>query len=178
MASAKIVYLVEAIARMRRETPEIKAIVFSQWTSMLTLTAETLRQHVPGLGLAVLDGTMSSTTRAASVRAFREDPEVSVFLVSLKVGALGLNLTAGSRVYMLDLSWNPALEDQAFDRVHRIGQTRDVLIERLVIGDSVEERMLAVQSKKRELANSILAYDRVGRKSTTLSDDDLLHLFS
>ena len=100
--------------------------------------------------VSVVDG--STTDRAGVVRAFQEDPAVSVMLLSLKAGGTGLNLTAADHVFLLDPWWNPAAEDQAADRAHRIGQERPVFVHRLVAENTVEERILVLQEKKRALS--------------------------
>ena len=108
-------------------------------------------------------------------RYFREDERVTVLLMSLKCGSLGLNLTCASRVVMVDPWWNPTTEEQAIDRVHRIGQTRPVEVLRLTIQGTVEDRILALQDKKRKLAAAALGDGefRLGR----LSQQDLINLF-
>jgi SNF2 family DNA or RNA helicase len=144
-----------------------KSLVFSQWTSMLDLLEPKLAER--GHGFARLDG--STTDRAAVVDRFQNDPEVPVFLVSLKAGGVGLNLTAADHVFLFDPWWNPAVEEQAFDRAHRIGQENPVFVYRLVAADTVEERILELQREKRALANLATS-----ASSGTLTRDDLLRL--
>ncbi|CAK9145991.1 unnamed protein product [Ilex paraguariensis] len=121
----------------------IKAIVFSQWTSMLDLLEISLNQSCKQFRR--LDGTMSLASRDKAVKEFNSDPEVTVMLMSLKAGNLGLNMVAACQVILLDLWWNPTTEDQAIDRAHRIGQTRPVIVSRLTIKNTVEDRILALQ---------------------------------
>jgi superfamily II DNA or RNA helicase len=132
-----------------------KALVFSQFTSLLAL----LRPHLDDLGVKYeyLDG--KTRDRAERVERFQTDPECPLFLISLKAGGLGLNLTAAEYVFLLDPWWNPAAEAQAIDRAHRIGQTRHVIAYRLIAKDTVEEKVAALQETKRELADAILAAD-------------------
>jgi superfamily II DNA or RNA helicase len=144
-----------------------KSLVFSQWTSMLDLVEPELARS--GHSFVRLDGATSD--RAAVVERFQNDPGVSVFLVSLKAGGVGLNLTAADHVFLLDPWWNPAAEEQAFDRAHRIGQEKPVFLYRLVAADTVEERILALQEEKRGLARTA-----VGEGAFTLTRDDLLGL--
>jgi superfamily II DNA or RNA helicase len=144
-----------------------KSLVFSQWTSMLDLLEPRLSER--GYGTVRLDG--STRDRAAAVDRFQNDPGVSVFLVSLKAGGTGLNLTAADHVFLFDPWWNPAVEEQAFDRAHRIGQDKPVFVYRLIASDTVEERILALQDEKRALAE--LA---AGTQASTLTRDDLLRL--
>ena len=105
---------------------------------------------------------------------FQEDAECRLFLVSLKAGGQGLNLTAADYIYILDPWWNPAVEAQAVDRAHRIGQTRRVFAYRLIARDTVEEKILALQDKKRELADSIVRADAGVIGNLTSEDVELL----
>eukprot|EP01083_Nonionella_stella_P077978 213153_1 len=131
-----------------------KNVVFSQWTSMLDIVQIFLRKA--GINFVRLDGTMSRQQRYNSIHSFQEDPDVQVFLLSLKAGNLGLNLTSANRVFLLDPWWNPAAEDQAVDRVHRLGQLRPVEVIRLIMKDSVESRVVELQAKKRKLIKSAM----------------------
>ncbi|EFX03815.1 snf2 family helicase [Grosmannia clavigera kw1407] len=129
---------------------EHKFIVFSQFTSMLDLLGPFLERA--GLGHVQYDGRMRNDAREASLRSLREDAATRVLLCSLKCGALGLNLTAATRVVILEPFWNPFVEEQAIDRVHRLTQTVDVTVYKLTIADTVEQRILELQAKKRLLA--------------------------
>ncbi|KAL4458507.1 hypothetical protein ABPG75_013372 [Micractinium tetrahymenae] len=135
-----------------------KSIVFSQFTSFLDVVGTALAAE--GFATGRLDGKTSAKRRAELLRTFQSGVAgaPSVLLVSLKAGGVGLNLTAASRVHMLDPWWNPAVEEQAMDRVHRLGQTRDVHIFRYCVKDSIEERILALQEQKRDLMK--VAFDR------------------
>ncbi|MCP5071263.1 MAG: DEAD/DEAH box helicase, partial [bacterium] len=130
-----------------------KALVFSQWTSLLDLVEPKLRQA--GLAFTRLDG--STRDRGAVVREFSESSGPPVFLISLRAGGTGLNLTAADHVFLLDPWWNPAVEAQAADRAHRIGQERPVFVYRMVAENTVEERILALQNEKRKLADAALS---------------------
>ncbi|KAI3902072.1 hypothetical protein MKW98_013746 [Papaver atlanticum] len=152
-----------------------KAIVFSQWTSMLDLVESALNQSL--IQYRRLDGTMSLPSRDRAVRDFNTDPEVTVMLMSLKAGNLGLNMVAACHVIMLDLWWNPTTEDQAVDRAHRIGQTRPVTVTRLTVKDTVEDRILALQDEKRKMVASAFGEDQVGGTATRLTVEDLRYLF-
>ena len=147
-----------------------KVLVFSQFTSFLAI----LRRHLEARGMPYeyLDG--KTTDRQARVTHFQEDPECKLFLVSLKAGGQGLNLTAADYLYILDPWWNPAVEAQAVDRAHRIGQTRRVFAYRLIARDTVEEKILALQDRKRELAESIVRADETMIASLTAEDVELL----
>ena len=132
-----------------------KAVVFSQWTSFLDLLEPAL--DAANIRHVRLDGSMPSAHRANALRAFHANADLHVFLISLKAGGVGLNLTAANRVYLLDIWWNPAAEDQAVDRVHRLGQTKAVDVVKLIVRDTVEERVLKLQIKKREMTGLAMA---------------------
>ncbi|CAH2036333.1 unnamed protein product [Thlaspi arvense] len=163
----------------RRSTPSnrepIKTIIFSQWTGMLDLLEQSLIEN--NIEFRRLDGTMSLLARDRAVKEFSNDPDVRVMIMSLKAGNLGLNMVAACHVILLDLWWNPTTEDQAIDRAHRIGQTRPVTVTRMTIKDSVEDRILALQEKKREMVASAFGEDHGGSSATRLTVDDLRYLF-
>jgi len=167
--SSKLDLLLETLEEALSEGH--KALIFSQWTSLLDL----VEPHLEKLGVrfARLDG--STTDRGSVVATFQDDPEVRVMLLSLKAGGTGLNLTAADHVFLLDPWWNPAAEDQAADRAHRIGQDRPVLVHRLIASDSVEEGILALQERKRALAS--IATDG-GDQALGITRDDLLALLA
>jgi len=129
-----------------------KALVFSQFTSLLAIVRT--RLDAAGMAYEYLDG--STRDRQACVNRFQNDPDCPLFLISLKAGGLGLNLTAAEYVFLLDPWWNPAVEAQAVDRAHRIGQTRQVFAYRLIARDTVEEKVLELQKTKRDLAAAII----------------------
>lgn len=132
-----------------------KALVFSQFTSMLAIVKRHLDQR--GIVFEYLDG--QTRNRKQPIDRFQTDPACGVFLISLKAGGLGLNLTAADYVFLLDPWWNPAVEAQAIDRAHRIGQTRQVFAYRLICHNTVEEKIAELQTKKKELAEAILQAD-------------------
>ncbi len=129
----------------------IKSVVFSGWTAHLDLIQIALEDNE--INYVRLDGTMARAKRTMALDGFRENPDVTVILISIGAGGLGLNLTTASQVYMMEPQFNPAAEAQAVDRVHRLGQTREVFITRFIMQDSFEERMLALQRKKENLAD-------------------------
>jgi SNF2 family DNA or RNA helicase len=149
-SSSKVERLLEALEESVAEGH--KALVFSQWTSLLDLVEPALQQA--GIAFTRLDG--STVDRGAVVREFQDDAGPPVMLVSLKAGGTGLNLTAADHVFLLDPWWNPAVEDQAASRAHRIGQDRPVMVHRMVAKDTVEERILALQERKRRIADVAL----------------------
>jgi SNF2 family DNA or RNA helicase len=149
-----------------------KALVFSQFTSFLAIVRQQLDRE--GIDYEYLDG--KSRDRQAPVERFQNDPDCKLFLISLKAGGQGLNLTAAEYVFLLDPWWNPAVESQAIDRAHRIGQSRRVFAYRLITRDTVEEKVLSLQATKRELADAIINEDNsVLRKIT---GEDLMLLLS
>ncbi|GMJ14659.1 SNF2-RING-HELICASE-LIKE 4, embryo sac development arrest 16 [Hibiscus trionum] len=155
--------------------PGEKAIVFSQWTRMLDLFEACLKSS--SIQYRRLDGTMSVAARDKAVKDFKTLPEVTVMIMSLKAASLGLNMVAACHVLLLDLWWNPTTEDQAIDRAHRIGQTRPVSVLRLTVKDTVEDRILALQQKKRKMVASAFGEDETGGRQTRLTVEDLEYLF-
>ncbi|TFY65094.1 hypothetical protein EVG20_g5717 [Dentipellis fragilis] len=172
----KILELLEDISSRTEEDGEPsneKTIIFSQFTSMLDIIEQFLKHE--GIKFARYDGSMTKDKREASLEKIRNSKSTHVILISFKAGGVGLNLTACNNVILVDLWWNPALEEQAFDRAHRFGQKRDVNIYKLTIEKTVEERILALQDTKRALANAALSGDKL--KNNKLGLDDLMALF-
>lgn len=168
--STKITYFISECKRIF-ETTDDKVLCFSQWTRMLDLVQVRLNEE--GFEYVRLDGKMSPGERSRAVRMFNQRSKCRLFLISLQAGSTGLNLTAANRVYLLDSWWNPAVEDQAIDRVHRIGQTKDVEVVRVKIADSVEDRILALQQKKRAIIEGALGVEglkTMGRRRLTMQD--------
>ncbi|OAF61816.1 hypothetical protein VC83_01487 [Pseudogymnoascus destructans] len=151
VTSTKITHLLSILGK---EADEHKFIVFSQFTSMLDLIEPFLQRD--GYKYTRYDGSMRNDLREASLKMLREEKSCRILLCSLKCGSLGLNLTAATRVVILEPFWNPFVEEQAIDRVHRLTQKIDVIVYKITIADSVEERILELQEKKRELANQAI----------------------
>ena len=168
-SSAKLDLLLDTLEEVVSEGH--KALVFSQWTSMLDKVGPALAAR--GLDHVRLDG--STLDRAAVVARFSAEDGPPVFLLSLKAGGTGLNLTAADYVFHLDPWWNPAVEDQATDRAHRIGQDKPVVSCRLIAEDTVEERILALQDRKRDIARAALDEEALARG---LTREELLELFA
>ncbi|MBL4632918.1 MAG: DEAD/DEAH box helicase [Kofleriaceae bacterium] len=166
-SSAKVRTLVNALTTAAANGH--KALVFSQWTSMLNLIEPHLKRM--NIDFIRLDG--ATTNRKGVVTTFQSPDGPPVLLASLKAGGTGLNLTAADHVFLVDPWWNPAAEDQAADRAHRIGQDRPVMVYRLVTRDTVEERILALQHSKRSLADAALGE---ADRATSLTREDLLAL--
>lgn len=164
---AKIEQLKEEIKELILEKRKI--LIYSQFTCLLSL----IRKELEGTPLLYLDGSLSPEKRAEQVQLFQEDETYSVFLLSLKAGGAGLNLTAADTVILLDPWWNDAVEQQAIDRAHRMGQTKKILAKRYLTPDSIEEKMMHLKNKKRSVADLLL--DSEGEASHW-SADDLLEL--
>ena len=169
--SAKLAYLKTMLLQLVAE--KRKVLVFSQFTGMLDLIAEELRaESIPYVELRG-----DTADRAAPVNEF-QNTDVPIFLISLKAGGVGLNLTAADTVILYDPWWNPAVEDQATDRAHRIGQEKTVFVYRLIAAGTIEQRMIELQDKKRILAANILAGTDTPESFDTFSEDELTTFFS
>lgn len=167
-ASSKIDMLMEQI---EGKAANHKILVFSQFVGMLNLIRKELQKRK--IGHAYLTG--ATRNRGEVVNDFQDNPATRVFLISLKAGGTGLNLTAADYVYLVDPWWNPAVENQAIDRVYRIGQQRHVVAVRLICPDTIEEKVIKLQQNKKELAGRLLSAGDVFR---SLSKDDLLGLLA
>jgi superfamily II DNA or RNA helicase len=167
-SSAKMDVLIEHLEEVVAEGH--KALVFSQFTSLLALVKERLDES--SMVYEYLDG--ATRDRQQRVERFQNDPACKLFLISLKAGGLGLNLTAAEYVFLLDPWWNPAVEAQAVDRAHRIGQKRQVFAYRLIARDTVEEKILQLQSSKRDLAAAIISEDNSLIRDLKREDLELL----
>ena len=167
-SSAKLESLLPQLREVLEEGH--KALVFSQFTSMLSIVRSRLDDE--RIVYEYLDGR--TRDRQARVDRFQNDPQCGLFLISLKAGGLGLNLTAADYVFLLDPWWNPAVEAQAVDRAHRIGQQRQVFAYRLIARDTVEERILELQESKRSLADAIINADNSLLRNLSREDLELL----
>ena len=161
------------IAQLKEITAEKhKALVFSQFTSFLDIAGRALKEEK--IAHVRLDGQTPHLKRQELVSRFQSDSDLSVFLISLKAGGVGLNLTAADYVFILDPWWNPAVETQAIDRSHRIGQKNKVIAYRLIAKDTVEEKIIELQKQKREIADAIISEDASLLKKLTPEDIDVL----
>jgi superfamily II DNA or RNA helicase len=151
-----------------------KALVFSQFLGMLALIRAKLDEL--GVKYEYFDGSTSAPDREKAIQSFQNDETVRVFLISLKAGGVGLNLTAADYVYIVDPWWNPAVEQQAIDRTHRIGQTKNIFAYRMICKDTIEDKILQLQDKKRALAKELITDDSTFVKS--LTREDVEYLFS
>ncbi|KAL2916518.1 DNA helicase rad5 [Polyrhizophydium stewartii] len=169
-SSAKLSALVQDLRAMRAATPDVKAVVFSQWAGMLDLVEVVLKQN--DIAFVRMDGSLPQKTRENVLRQFKTDTRIPVLIATLRSTGVGLNLIAASRVFMLDPWYNESVENQAIDRVHRLGQTREVFVTRYIVRDSVEEKMLAIQYRKSQLVGAV-----TGSDAQKLQLDELMALF-
>jgi non-specific serine/threonine protein kinase len=151
-----------------------KALIFSQFLGMLGLIRKKLEEL--GIRYEYFDGSTSAPDREKAIKSFQGDDEVRVFLISLKAGGVGLNLTAADYVYIVDPWWNPAVEQQAIDRTHRIGQTKNIFAYRMICKDTIEDKIMQLQERKRQLAQELIADDTSFVKA--LTREDVEYLFS
>ncbi|KAK8162571.1 SNF2 family N-terminal domain-containing protein [Phyllosticta citrichinensis] len=174
VSSSKIDRTMELLRGIRSNDQSEKTLIFSQFTGLLDLLELPLMRE--DMGYVRYDGGMSAKTRDEAVQKFTTDPDTKVMLVSLKAGNSGLNLVEASRVIILDPFWNPYIEYQAIDRAHRIGQRRPVTVHRILVPDTVEDRIMTLQKQKEELITAALdegQMKNVGR----LNDQELRYLF-
>ncbi|XP_036991011.2 transcription termination factor 2 [Artibeus jamaicensis] len=171
--STKISSLLAELEVIRRDSGSQKSVIVSQWTSMLKVVALHLKRH--RLTYATIDGSVSPKQRMDLVEAFNNSRGPQVMLISLLAGGVGLNLTGGNHLFLLDMHWNPSLEDQACDRIYRVGQKKDVVIHKFVCEGTVEEKILQLQETKKNLAKQVLSGS--GESITTLTLADLKVLF-
>lgn len=169
--STKIKLLLKQLAITKERDPAEKTLVFSQWTTMLDI----VEYHIEGAGYETcrLDGSMAMAARKDQIREFSTNPRKTVFLISLHAGGTGLNLTAASNVILCDVWWNPQTEEQAIDRVHRIGQKRPVQIFRFKMTNTVEDRIYDICARKKELSDGMLGVagaQTMGRKKLTIQE--------
>ncbi|KAI9159023.1 DNA repair protein RAD5 [Paramyrothecium foliicola] len=167
-SSAKVVALISQLRILRREHPNMKSVVFSQFTSFLSLIEPALTRA--NIKFLRLDGTMAQKARAAVLAQFAERKGFTILLISLRAGGVGLNLTSAGRVFMMDPWWSFAVEAQAIDRVHRMGQEDEVVVKRFIVKESVEERMLKVQERKKFIATSLGMMSDEEKKTQRIED--------
>ncbi|XP_077513685.1 transcription termination factor 2-like isoform X1 [Amblyomma americanum] len=170
--SCKIKALLDMLVKVQEESNnQDKSVVVSRWTSLLSLVRQQLEKQ--GIPSVTIQGSVPGQQRAAHVASFnnQEQGGPKVMLLSLEAGGVGLNLIGGNHMFVLDVHWNPALEAQAFDRIHRVGQTKTVVINRLICAGTIEERILELQKHKQRLAESVVGQRR-------LTADDYAFLFA
>ncbi|KAM0677349.1 DNA repair protein rad16 [Binucleata daphniae] len=173
ISSTKVECLIEELTMQKSKEGIVKNIVFSQYVKFL----EILRWRLERAGFKCVHifGSMSMQQRKIAIETFNSDSDVTVFLISLKAGGVALNLTEATHVYLMDLWWNPAVEEQAMDRIHRIGQHRPIRISKVIMQDSIESRILILQEKKKALFDSAVDNDTTALEK--LTEEDLHFLF-
>jgi len=164
----------ELLRHIKEKTGKHKILVFSQFVKMLALIEKELKKE--NVNFEYLDGKSTQKARQESVEHFQNDPNCRVFLISLKAGGTGINLTAADYVYIVDPWWNPAVENQAIDRCYRIGQNKNVIAYRLICANTVEEKIMKYQAKKQKIASDIISTDDAFVKQ--LDKQDIEDLFS
>lgn len=174
VTTSKSIKIDELIREIRENSGQHKLLVFSQFTGMLQLIK--VRMEEAGINYVYLDGSTTAVNRKKHVDDFQTDPLIKVFLISLKAGGLGLNLTAADYVYMVDPWWNPAVEQQAIDRTHRIGQTRKIFSYKMICKNTIEEKIMELQQKKKQIAKELISEDTGFIKK--LKKDDIEFLFN
>mmetsp|Transcript_1763 Transcript_1763/g.5013 ORF Transcript_1763/g.5013 Transcript_1763/m.5013 type:complete len:184 (-) Transcript_1763:267-818(-) len=171
--STKMEALVQALREMEEQDSTGKALVFSQYVNFLDLCEYRLRlEH---MGVVVLSGHLSVSQRKQVLDKFRDDPDCKVLLMSLKAGGVALNLVNANHVFIMDPWWNPAAELQAIDRTHRMGQHKPIFATRFIIEDTIEERIVKLQDKKRLVFDGTVGSDNASL--ARLSVDDMRFLF-
>uniref|UniRef100_A0A8C7DFR4 Helicase like transcription factor n=1 Tax=Oncorhynchus kisutch TaxID=8019 RepID=A0A8C7DFR4_ONCKI len=170
-SSSKVEALMSSLLRLRSEDDSIRSLVVSQFTRFLTILEIPLREE--GFKFVRLDGTMSQKRRAQVIQEFQSDAPGSplIMLLSLKAGGVGINLSAASRVFLMDPAWNPAAEDQCVDRCHRLGQKRDVVITKFIVKGSVEENMVKIQRQKQDLVEKAFGTKNPSERKTSRVDE-------
>ncbi len=164
----------ELVRELQENIGNHKVLIFSQFLGMLALIREKMNEHA--IAYQYFDGSYTAIQREKAIQEFQHNEECSVFLISLKAGGMGLNLTAADYVYIVDPWWNPAVEQQAIDRTHRIGQTKNIFAYRYICKDTVEEKIMLLKDKKNLLVKDIIADDSNMVKQ--LTKDDVAYLFS
>jgi SWI/SNF-related matrix-associated actin-dependent regulator of chromatin subfamily A3 len=171
--SSKIEALLTILAATKKKHPGDKTVIFSQWTTFLDMVQAQLVKH--GYRFTRLDGSMPALSRDAALDKFDNDAECTILLASLGVCSVGLNLAVANNVVMMDTWWAPAIEDQAVDRVHRLGQKKECRVWRLVMDGSIEERVLDIQEDKRKLMALAFA-ERMEKEKRKKGIEDIVRL--
>ncbi|MCO5591367.1 hypothetical protein L7F22_045350 [Adiantum nelumboides] len=155
--SSKVTALMQELEAL--QSSKVKSVVFSQWTAFLDLLEIPLKRK--NIKFLRLDGTLSQQQRESVLHTFKSDPTTEVLLLSLKAGGVGINLTTAGNAFLMDPWWNPAVEEQAIMRIHRIGQTRNVKVKRFITKGTVEQRMQQVQARKQRMIAGALTDQEV-----------------
>ena len=173
VTTQKSIKIDELMREIEENTGSHKLLVFSQFTEMLHLIKE--RLDIDAIRFSYLDGSTPANKRREAVDQFQNDTTIKVFLISLKAGGVGLNLTAADYIYLIDPWWNPAVEQQAIDRTHRIGQKNKIFAYKMICKNTIEEKILQLQQRKKQIANELVTEDAGFIKK--LSREDVEFLF-
>jgi len=170
VSSSKVNAVLKEMLRIQRDCPDDKIIVVSQFTSFLNILQPLIKDK--NFSMVRLDGTMSHALRSETVSVFQSSKKESpkVMLLSLKAGGVGLNLTAANHLLLLDPAWNPASEWQCFDRTHRLGQKKEVMIYKYITKNSIEETMMEIQEKKKDLISGAFHIPEEERRRQRVND--------
>ncbi|HAN79660.1 MAG TPA: hypothetical protein DCQ31_18810, partial [Bacteroidales bacterium] len=165
--------IAELMRNIKEKTGKHKILVFSQFVRMLSEIEKNLKKD--NITYEYLDGQSSQKERQASVENFQDNDKCRVFLISLRAGGMGINLTSADYVYLVDPWWNPAVENQAIDRTHRIGQDKKVIAYRMICKDTIEEKIMKHQERKQKIASDIITTEENFVKQ--LTKEDITDLF-
>jgi len=174
-SSSKVDTLINCLNDIRQENPTTKSIVVSQFNTFLALIEKPLLES--GFKFERFDGTLSAKKRNNVLHKFKTDSKTTVLLLSLRSGNLGLNLTCASNLFLMDPAWNPSVEDQCFDRCHRLGQKKEVTIFKLICSDTVEDQILKIQEKKRKMVQEAFSFTEAAKESREKRIGDIKLLF-
>jgi len=177
-SSSKVDGLITMLKQESEENPRRKHLVVSQFAQFLNLLEKPIQES--GYKFVRLDGSMTMKQRTDAITRFsdKSDDSPTIMLLSLKAGGVGLNLTAATRVFLMDPAWNPASEDQCFDRCHRLGQTEEVKVYKFVVKNTVEEKMLELQDKKRDMMKRTFGPKQSSKDRQKMRIEDVQTLFS
>nr|CAB3267348.1 transcription termination factor 2-like [Phallusia mammillata] len=173
--SSKIQFVTDRLKEIQKERPDDKCVVISQWTSMLKV----LTYHLDKANFShgIIEGSVSAQKRMELVEIFNSNPkQIKVMLISLQAGGVGLNLVGGNHLFLLDMHWNPALEKQAFDRIYRVGQRKEVFVHKFMMENTVEEQILQLQERKLSIAKAVME-GAVSENKVKLTLADMRMLF-
>lgn len=173
--TAKIRQTIELIKEIKAEDPEAKILIFCSFTTFFSLLSYFIDKELQ-MPFVNFDGTMNVHKKSEAIETFRNDPDCSLMLISLKAGNVGLTLTMANHVILVDPYWNPSVEDQAIGRAHRISQNKPVRVHRLLVENTVEDRILTIQQRKKELAGAIIDAQTM-KEASALDSRELGYLF-
>ncbi len=171
VSSCKFEHLKDIVDEILKE--DHKILIFSQFVETLKIIERYVKKNK--FQYSYIDGSISVRNRKEAINTFQENKDVNLFLLSLRAGGVGINLTAADYVILFDPWWNPAVETQAADRAHRIGQTRKVIVYKMIVKDTIEEKMLELQERKKNLVKELITTESSFFKA--ISKRDIVNLF-